>query len=214
MTEAPPSVQTADEILVERARGRDRSACEELFLRHRTDAYRAAYRLLGNEQDALDAVQDAFIKAFLAIQDFDGRSGFRYWLLRIVANAALDAGRKRKRRPRLSIGDGTTGLPEPAGYEDPARGLHRQDLRRALDAALGGLSVKIRTTFVLFAELGMSYKDIAEAQGIAIGTVMSRINAARTKLQQALDWDALKGMDEPSRRESRPHDPRSSHEPE
>ncbi|WP_250846986.1 RNA polymerase sigma factor [Aquisphaera insulae] len=205
-------MQTPDEILVERARGRDRSACEELFQRFRMDAYRVAYRLLGNEQDALDAVQDAFIKAFLALGDFDGRSGFRYWFLRIAANAALDLGRKRKRRPGLSLGDGKTGLPEPAEYEDPARGLHRQDLRRALDAALNALSPKIRTTFILFAELGMSYKDIAETQGIAIGTVMSRINAARTKLQQSLDWDKLKGLDEPGHFQARLHDPRSSHE--
>jgi RNA polymerase sigma-70 factor (ECF subfamily) len=214
MLEAPPSVQTPDDVLVERARGRDRSACEELFQRYRMDAYRVAYRLLGNEQDALDAVQEAFIKAFQALGDFDGRSGYRYWFLRIVANASLDAGRRRKRRPSLSIGDGTTGLPEPAHHDDPARGLHRQDLRRALDVALGGLSPKIRTTFVLFAELGMSYKDIAEAQGIAIGTVMSRINAARTKLQRALDWDSLKGLDETGPHQVHVHDPRSKHDPE
>ena len=57
------------------------------------------------------------------------------------------------------------------------------------------LSPKIRTTFVLFAELGLSYKEIAETQEIPIGTVMSRINAARGKLQQNLDWEKLKGLD-------------------
>ena len=77
----------------------------------------------------------------------------------------------------------------------PGPTLHQQDLRRILDQALGHLSPKIRTTFVLFAELGLSYKEIAETEDIPIGTVMSRINAAREKLQQNLDWEKLKGLD-------------------
>jgi RNA polymerase sigma-70 factor (ECF subfamily) len=195
MLDASPSVQTPDETLVRRARERDAGAREELFQRYRDDAYRVAYRLLGHEQDALDVVQEALVKAFLGLGDFDGRSGFRYWLLRIVGNTALDWGRRRKRRVILSIGNGRGDLPEPPFHDDPARGLHQQDLRRALDKALDDLSPRIRTTFILFAELGLSYKQIAETQEIAIGTVMSRINAARKKLQQNLDWKELKGLD-------------------
>ena len=194
MLEAPSSVQTPDEILVRRAGERDAVAREELFQRYREDAYRVAYRLLGHEHDALDLVQEALIKAFLGLGDFDGRSGFRYWLLRIVGNTALDWGRRRKRRTVLRIGNGRGDLPEPAFHDDPARSLHQQDLRRALDKALDDLSPKIRTTFVLFAELGLSYKEIAETQDIPIGTVMSSINAAREKLQQNLDWEKLKGL--------------------
>ena len=114
MLDASPSVQTPDEILVRRARERDAVAREELFQRYREDAYRVAYRLLGHEQDALDVVQEALIKAFLGLGDFDGRSGFRYWLLRIVGNTALDWGRRRKRRTVLRIGNGRGDLPEPA----------------------------------------------------------------------------------------------------
>ncbi len=195
MLDASPSVQTPDEILVRRARERDAGAREELFQRYREDAYRVAYRLLGHEQDALDVVQEALIKAFLGLGDFDGRSGFRYWLLRIVGNTALDWGRRRKRRTILSIGNCRSELPEPACPDDPARRLHQQDLRQMLDKALDHLSPKIRTTFVLFAELGLSYKEIAETENIPIGTVMSRINAAREKLQQNLDWEKLKSLD-------------------
>lgn len=194
MLDASPSVQTPDEILVRRAREREAVAREELFHRYREDAYRVAYRLLGHEQDALDVVQEALIKAFLGLGDFDGRSGFRYWLLRIVGNTALDWGRRRQRRTILSIGNGRSDLPEPAFDDDPARRLHQQDLRRTLDKALDHLSPKIRTTFVLFAELGLSYKEIAETQDVPIGTVMSRINAAREKLQQNLDWEKLKSL--------------------
>ena len=195
MRDALTSVQTPDEILVERARAHDPEAREELFQRYRNDGYRVAFRLLGNEQDALDVVQEALLKAFSRLAEFDGRSGFRCWFLRITTNTALDWGRRRKRRPTHSLGESTAFLTEAASDDDPARRLYMQDLRRALDRALARLSPKIRTTFVLFAELGMSYKEIAETEEVAIGTVMSRINAARKKLQETLDWDKLKGLD-------------------
>ena len=198
MTEAPTTaVATPDEWLVDRARAGDQAACAELFRRHRNDAYRLAYRQLGNEHDALDVVQESMIKAFGALADFDGRSGFRTWLMRIVVNTALDWGRRRNRRATLPIGDGTGGpaeIPEPADDVDPALGLHREDLRRALDRALDRLTPALRSTFVLFAESGLSYKEIAEALGIPIGTVMSRIHSAREKLQADLDRDRLNGM--------------------
>src|SRR3954454_18432084 len=123
MPEAPTCVLTPDETLVHRTREGDGFAREELFRRHWGVAYRVAYRLLGNEQDALDAVQDALLKAITHLDDFDGRSGFRTWLLRIVTNAALDAGRRRGRRSTLPLGDGQTPGADPACDDDPARGL-------------------------------------------------------------------------------------------
>src|SRR3954452_11848748 len=140
-----------DETLGRLARQGSRPACEELFQRHRGIAYRVAFRLLGNEQDALDAVQVGMLKAFSGLIDFDGRSGFRTWLVRIVSNAAIDLGRKRARRMVFGAGDREGhGPPEPATEDDPSRGLHRQDLRKALDKALARLSPKMRVTFVLF----------------------------------------------------------------
>jgi RNA polymerase sigma-70 factor (ECF subfamily) len=197
MPGAPTGVlMSDDETLVTLARQGDRPACEELFHRHWDASYRVAYRLLGHEQDALDAVQDALLKAVAHLDDFDGRSGFRTWLLRIVHNAALDAGRKRKRRrPSLTLADGENpGGPDPPCLDDPAQGLHRQDLRRQLDAALARLAPKIRETFVLFAESGLGYKEIAQIQEIPIGTVMSRLSYARQKLQLFLDLDQMEGF--------------------
>lgn len=191
------------------ARAGNRPAAEALFQRHRGVAYRVAYRLLGNEQDALDAVQDGLLKAFLGLAEFDGRSGFRTWLVRIVSNAAIDLGRKRGRRLAFGAGfgqaaaahdpgarapHGETHAPEPASEDDPARGLHRDDLRRVIDRALDRLSPKVRLTFVLFAEAGLSYKEIAETQGIAIGTVMSRLHSARQKLQATPEIQDLDGF--------------------
>jgi RNA polymerase sigma-70 factor, ECF subfamily len=195
MLEVVTGVQTPDETLVRLARGGDNSACEELFRRYRSDAYRYAYRQLGHDEDALDVVQESMLKAFSGLEDFDGRSAFRTWLLRIVINTAFDWGRRRKRRPGGRGGDDLN----PAEYEvatddDPARRLNQQDLRVALDRALDHLSQTIRSTFVLFAELGLTYREIAETQNVPIGTVMSRIHAAREKLQAELDWDELSGL--------------------
>jgi len=191
MLEALTDLLTPDETLVRLAREGDGPAREELFHRHRNDAYRVAYRLLGHEQDALDVVQEAMLKAFSGLKDFDGRSGFRTWLLRIVMNAAYDWGRRRKRRREFRIGDDEANSREPATDDDPARRLRQQDLGLALQQALNRLSLTIRTTFVLFAEGDLSYKEIAEIQNVPIGTVMSRIHAAREKLQAELDWDKL-----------------------
>jgi RNA polymerase sigma-70 factor (ECF subfamily) len=190
MLEASLGAPASDEILVDRARRGDRSAIEELFRRHWGVAHRVAFRLLGHEQDAQDATQECMIKALAHLDDFDGRSGFRTWLLRIVTNAAFDAGRKRKRRPSVGLGlaDGEPGnASEPAVEDDPALALRRQDLRKALDNALSRISPKQRQTFVLFAEAGLSYDEIARIQDVPIGTVMSRIYYARTKLQSYLD---------------------------
>ena len=78
-----------------------------------------AYRLLGHEQDALDAVQDGFLKAVTHLDDFEGRSGFQTWLMRIVTHAALDSGRKRGRRATLSLGDRDGNSLDPACQDDP-----------------------------------------------------------------------------------------------
>jgi len=183
------TVATTDETLLELARGGDRSAREELFRRHFDVSYRVAHRLLGHEQDAKDAVQDGYVKALSAFDTCDGRSGFRAWLLRVVANAALDFGRKRRRRDKLRLlsFDRETARDSKIDESDPARGLEREDLRKTLDAALDRLGPEKRATFVLYAEAGLSYKEIAECQRVPLGTVMSRISDARRKLQAILE---------------------------
>src|SRR5947199_6237272 len=98
MAVATPIAGPSDEQLLTGVAAGDRAALEELFRRHRQPAYRVAHRLLGNEADALDAVQDGFIKVLTRLPAFEGRSSFKTWLLRVVSNAALDMGRQRKRR--------------------------------------------------------------------------------------------------------------------
>src|SRR4051794_34908864 len=103
----------SDEDLLGRFAAGYPSALEELFRRYRQPAYRVAYRLLGHEADALDAVQEGFVKALTHLSGFQGRSSFKTWLLRVVSNAALDLGRQRGRRETLSLDGGSSEPPHP-----------------------------------------------------------------------------------------------------
>ncbi len=186
---APCSPAPSDECLLARLAGGERQALEELFARYRSIAYRVAYRLLGHEADALDAVQDGFVKALTHLDSFQGRSSFKTWLLRVVSNAALDLGRQRGRREMLSLDAAPARDSEnsqPVVCEDPAQGLERADLRRLLNEALSKLPEAQRQTFVLHADAELSYREVAEVLGISIGTVMSRLYYARQKLRAYL----------------------------
>ncbi len=180
----------SDEALLKQAAAGQREALEELFGRYRLVAYRVAHRLLGNEADALDAVQEAFVKALIHLPSFQGRSSFKTWMLRVVSNAALDLGRQRGRRELLSmdgIGQKSREEFEPVIQSDPARDLERQDLRMKLHEALNQLPAAQRQTFVLHAEAELSYREVAETLGISIGTVMSRLYYARQRLRVLLE---------------------------
>lgn len=177
-----------DELLTHWQQG-DRSALEELFRRYRQPAYRVAHRLLGHEADALDAVQEGFIKALTHLDSFQGRSSFKTWLLRVVSNAALDLGRQRGRREALSldgIDQGEAASLQLLSPDAADQGLNRAELRLVLNQALSTLSDVQRQTFVLFADAGLSYREVAEVMGISIGTVMSRLYYARQKLRAFL----------------------------
>ena len=178
----------SDEQLLERCIAGDRPALEELFRRYRQPAYRVAHRLLGNEADALDAVQDGFVKVLANLGGFEKRSSFKTWLLRVVSNAALDLGRQRGRREAFAtVGDAANGESQPLVWDDPTLGLERSDLRRLLDAALAALPEPQRQTFVLHVDAELSYREVADALGISIGTVMSRLYYARQKLRTYLE---------------------------
>jgi RNA polymerase sigma-70 factor (ECF subfamily) len=186
---APALPAPSDEHLLARLASGEREALEELFRRYRALAYRVAYRLLGHEADALDAVQEGFIKALTHLHTFQGRSTFKTWLLRVVSNAALDVGRLRGRRELLSL-DGPEMRSGESGHplidDDPSLGLEREDLRRLLNQALATLPEAQRRTFVLHVEAELSYREVAEVLGISIGTVMSRLYYARQRLRAYL----------------------------
>lgn len=179
-----------DEALLSHAARGCKDALDELFRRYRLVAYRVAYRLLSNEADALDAVQEAFVKALTHLPSFQGRSSFKTWLLRVVSNASLDLGRQRGRREALSmdaLGQKNREELEPLIEPEPGRELERADLRHKLQQVLAQLPLAQRRTFVLHAEAELSYREVAEVLGISIGTVMSRLYYARQKLRALME---------------------------
>jgi len=183
------NVEQSDEQLLTRYSRGDRSALEVIFHRYRETAYRVAQRLLGNEGDALDAVQEGFIKALKNLRYFERRSSFKTWLLRIVSNASLDLGRQRGRRETLSLDAidwSEQGLALSVNGNDPVQDVEQADLRQALDRALAELPESQRRTFVLHVDAGLSYREIASVMNISIGTVMSRLFYARQKLKVLL----------------------------
>lgn len=185
---AQPLPDGEDAIVALAVRG-DGAALDELFRRHRDHAYRVAYRLLGNSEDALDALQEGFIKALTHVHGFERRSSFKTWLLRVVSNAALDLGRQRRRREKLSADASDRATSESGAtpeHTDPCREAEESDLRTAVAEALMMLPESQRRTFVLHVDGGMSYREVADTMGISVGTVMSRLFYARQKLRGIL----------------------------
>lgn len=178
--------------LIGRARGGDREAFRLLHEAHREAAYRVAWRLLGNREDALDVVQDAFVRAYENLSSFAGQSSFRSWLLRIVNNRAIDWRRARRLRKGVSLStadeeQGPGGNRRvPAVDDPPDRSLQQQELEEALRRAMDRLPEESRSVLALYAGGQMSYREIADSLGIPIGTVMSRLYHARRRLREAL----------------------------
>jgi len=175
-----------DAELVERLKKGDGRALDDLFRRHREAAYGIAYRLVGNQEDALDVVQESFIHVMRGIGAFRGQSSLRTWLYRIVTHAALDYRRWRALRTADSL-DGDAADPGVGpSQRTPLEEAAAHDLHAAIEKALANVSEKNRAALVLFAIEGLSYQEIADVLGISVGTVMSRIFNARQRLRELL----------------------------
>ena len=182
---------TNDETLVKAARRGDMDAFEELVARHRDRIYARAFSMTRNEQEAIDLSQEAWIKGWQRLEQFQGDSSFTTWMTRIVINLCLDHLRKQKRHRTDSIEameDESGGVERqlPVEIVNPTEGLERGELRRKIDGALERLSAEHRTVLVLHAFEEMDYKTIAKTIGCSMGTVMSRLFYARRKLASLL----------------------------
>ena len=151
----------------------------QVFQLHRRQAYGLAYQYAQNKEDALDIVQEAFIKAYLNFSRFDLKRKFSPWLLTIVRNQAIDFLRKRKRNR-------TCDLPEVLPDYQAQRKTERRLLRMDIQSAMVQLSPEQREIIYLKDYKGHSYAEIAEIQEIPLGTVMSRLHHARKKLAALL----------------------------
>lgn len=199
---APHGRTTAvdDHELVLAARKGDRDAFRTLFERHHRRAYALAFGVLRHSDDALDVVQDAFIKAHKYLDKFEGNSSFYTWLYRIVMNLAIDHLRKHRRvKPveldETRIEDGEDGLLPKILGGNPGRALQDKEIRIRIDRALEELSENHRAVLVMRELEGLSYEEMAEAMDCSKGTIMSRLFHARRNMQKRL----LDLIDHPSK---------------
>ena len=176
--------------LLRRAQKGDSAAFEEIVRAHEATVYHLALRQLGSREDAEDAAQEVFLKAYTALQSFRGESKLSVWLYRITSNVCVDMLRRRRETVSLSA-TGEDGEPLelelPDERFDPAALAERRDLREHIGAALERLPPEERKILLLRELGGQSYDEIAQTLQLNIGTVKSRIFRARKKLCALLD---------------------------
>lgn len=207
---SPLIVDRPEEAVVRRAAEGDLDARRELFERYREAAFAVAMRVTGRHEDAMDVVQDSFIKAFDRLADFRGAgagedgqpASFKTWFLRIVGNRALDLLRSRRVRLAAPLAGEDESGPQVASRTTqaaPGASLEQRELAERIGAALESLPPEQRAVFALAATGDMTYAEIAESLGIPIGTVMSRLYHARRKLAEQLkDYapESVRGVQE------------------
>jgi RNA polymerase sigma-70 factor (ECF subfamily) len=174
-----------EQDLIQRASNGDVAAFEELVRMHRAIALRVAILVVGDPSDAEDVTQEAFVKAYHALDRFRQDSPFRPWLLRIVRNEALNQRRRRGRQDRLGLrlaGDRLSGDAAPSPEAVVVSGADRE----LVLAAVNGLPERFRQVVALRYLLGLSEAETAETLRIPAGTVKSRTARALARLERAL----------------------------
>ncbi len=179
-----------ERALLARAQKGDSAAFEDIVRAHEATVYRLALRQLGNREDAEDAAQEAFLKAYTGLNSFRGDSKLSVWLYRITSNVCTDMLRRRRETVSLSQ-ENDEGEPLelelPAERFDPVTLTERKDLREQIGAALNALPSEAREILLLRELGGESYDEIAAALDLDLGTVKSRIFRARKKLCALLE---------------------------
>ena len=180
-----------ESLIIKRVLSGDGEAFEELVLENQKNVYNLALRLMGNEQDALDVSQEAFIKAYTKLGSFRGGSRFSAWLYRVTYNICLDQLRKNGRANVISLNytdsAGDEGEYEiPDTRQTPEDALEKQELNEAINEAMEHLSPEHRQILALREGADMSYADISALLGINEGSVKSRISRARRALAKIL----------------------------
>jgi RNA polymerase sigma-70 factor (ECF subfamily) len=188
---APAAAGSDDELLTLAWSSAGVEAREELARRHRGSAYVLALQLLGNRDDALDVAQEAMLRFFASLRRMTRGRAVRPWLLAIVRNQARDFWRRQRVRRVESIdADDLVSQMADTG-PNPEEAAGQAELRRRVWRAIAALSADHREILVLRDFHGLSYDELAQALGIPIGTVMSRLHAARQRLRSRLTQEGF-----------------------
>src|SRR5215472_12398335 len=190
--DSEPSAPADEGVLVQRARGGDLKAYDELVRRYQERIYATIYHMTSNHEDANDLAQESFVKAFQALKSFKGGSSFYTWLYRIAVNKTINFLKQRKNRQHMSLNDldfnaeHDPDLVALISDKTPRREAGLTELQEKLNAALLKLSEHHRLAVVLHDVQGLSHEEIAKIMHCNIGTVRSRLFYARQQLQALL----------------------------
>ncbi len=178
-----------DEELVARAQGGDADSFNELVLRWERPVYALAYRVLGQQEDARDVCQEAFLRAYRALPRFKGQAKFSSWLYRIALNLCHDLIRRYRRTPEAAIPDGRDPA-ELAADREPRESIEalvaRRELSTAVEKAMALLPEEQRTAIILKEYHGMTFREIADLQGCPLSTVKTRLYQGLSVLRRHL----------------------------
>jgi RNA polymerase sigma-70 factor (ECF subfamily) len=191
----PGSSADADlEALVAAARSGDRAAFDTLVRRTYADVYTLAFRLVSDEDDAVDVAQEAYLRAYRALPGFRGDARFTTWLYRITANCAVTHRSRRRRHRHQPIPDDLV-LVDLSHGADPVGEAERADVRTGLEAALAELPPKLRAVVVLRDVYGLPHDAIAAELGISESAAKVRLHRARRRLKERLYGDKARHGD-------------------
>ncbi len=175
----PAEGMAEERELVRRCQQGDESAFRELLRRHRSRAVYLAAQILRDRTEAEDVAQEAFLQVFRSIRKFRGEASFSSWLYRIVVNQCLDRARRRCAHPTAPLDED----------QDAAPALKEWEMRLQVESLLARLGDELRITLLLREVGGLSYEEIARELRIPIGTVRSRLNAAREQFRRL--WERM-----------------------
>jgi len=190
---ARPGCPTDEVEWAQAAAAGDKACFARLVEKHKASVFGLCYRLVGSTDEARDAAQEAFVRAYTSIRDFDARQPFGAWVLRIARNHCIDL--LRRRRPTLTLVSEARGEdPGPGVASEPAdqfalggeQAVQESEAQRDLDAAVASLPPRYREVIALFHVQHKSYAEIAAAMGVPMGTVMTWLHRARKELKSKL----------------------------
>jgi len=181
-----------EQALIHDAQAGNLDAFNTLILHYQDSVYNTALRILGDEDQAADAAQEAFISAFKSIASFRGGS-FKAWLMRTVTNACYDELRRQKRRPTTPLEPDTDNgeeMDSPRWLADPsmtpAQKSEADELEHAIQHCLNNLPLEFKTVVVMADIQGMDYIEVAASVRVPLGTIKSRLARARLRLRECL----------------------------
>ena len=188
-TESPNACPLSDGEIIERVKAGHTALFEVLMRRYNQRVYRVARSILGSDTEAEDVMQEAYVRAYLHLDQFAGRSSFPTWLTRIAVYEALARARRSSRFDTLDAESELSprgGAPPSPADRDPERRMFDHEMKTLLETAIDGLSHDYRATFVLREVEGLTTAETAECLGVSEDVVKTRLSRARSLLRDSL----------------------------